>query len=102
MCVTRGNKTRKGGSSRYAQGMDLTKRYRKKKKYSSKVNSYCDCSMPSQAGEDRNKQGTRDCSKPRPVKNAGLQQAYITSMMPENCIGKASLGEEEHSIGLAR
>ena len=29
----------------------------------------------SQAGEDRNKQGPGDCSKPRPVKNAGLQQA---------------------------
>ena len=36
------------------------------------------------------------------MKNAGLQQAYITSKMPENCIGKASLKEEEHIIGLAR
>ena len=27
-----------------------------------KVNSYCDCSKPSQADEDRNKQGAIDCS----------------------------------------
>ena len=64
-------------------------------KYSSKVS---DCSTPS---EGRNKQGAGDCSKPRPAKNAGLHQAYITSKMQENCIGKASLKEEEHSIGLA-
>ena len=51
----------------------------RKKKYRSKVNSYCDCTKPSQAGEDRNKQGAGDCSKPRPPKNAGLQQAKIAS-----------------------
>ena len=28
-----------------------------------------------EAGKDRNKQGAGDCSKPRPAKNAGLQQA---------------------------
>ena len=46
-----------------------------RKKNGSKVNSYCNCSKPSQAGEDRNKQGAGDCSKPRPVVNAWLQQA---------------------------
>ena len=71
---------------------------KEKEKYSSKINSY-DCSMPSKAGEDRNKQGAGDCSKPRPsAKNAGMQQAYITSKMPENYIGKGSLKEEDHSI----
>ena len=63
-----------------------------REKYGSKVNSYCDCSTPSQAGEDRNKQGARDCNKPRPAKNAELQQAYIISKIQENCTGKASLG----------
>ena len=51
------------------------KEVRGRKKYGSKVNSYCDCSKPSQAGQDRNKQGVGDCSKSRPAKNAGLQQA---------------------------
>ena len=50
-------------------------RKKEKKKYGSKVNDYCNCSKPSQAGEDRNKQEAGDCSKPRPAKNAGLQQA---------------------------
>ena len=35
---------------------------KKKEKYSSKVDSYCDCSKPSQTDKDRNKQGARDCS----------------------------------------
>ena len=35
-----------------------------------KYGSYCDCSMPSQAGKDRNKQGAGDCRKPRATKNA--------------------------------
>ena len=49
----------------------------RKEKFGTKVNSYCDCSKPSQAGEDRNKQGAGDCSKPRPAENAWLQQAYM-------------------------
>ena len=42
---------------------------KEKEKCGSKVNSYCDCSTPSQAaGEDRNKQWARDCSRSRLAK----------------------------------